>query len=135
MQTIAYYTDHYVNQLVTQFFSKSQNCDYHKISSFKKDDDINFCSYGILRGTGDAIKLSSEYIYIDHGFFKSSKREFNKNKSTSISELTGYFRVIKNDLYFNKNYNSSDRTRFDNLGIPLKSINQEGQYILLSEPS
>ena len=67
MQTVAYYTDHYVNQLVTQFFSKSQNLDYKKISEYKKNDNIKFCSYGILRGTGDAINSSVEYIYIDHG--------------------------------------------------------------------
>ena len=135
MQTVAYYTDHYVNQLVTQFFSKSQNLDYKKISEYKKNDNIKFCSYGILRGTGDAINSSVEYIYIDHGFFKSSNRNFNKDKRTSINELTGYFRVIKNDLYFNKNYTSSDKTRFNNLRIPLKDLNQNGEFILMSEPS
>jgi len=135
MQSVVYYTDHYVNQLVTQIFSKSLNFEFQRISNFNKNNNINFCSYGILRGTGEAIKSSKNFIYIDHGFFKSSNRTFNKDKSTSINELTGYFRVIKNDLYFNKNYISLDKKRFDSLGISLKDLNKKGEYILMSEPS
>ena len=63
MQSVVYYTDHYVNQLVTQFFSKSLNFKFQRISNFNKNNNINFCSYGILRGTGEAIK-SSKILFI-----------------------------------------------------------------------
>ena len=45
----SFYTDHYVNQTVTQFFSKSLSCLFN-INDYKDNDEI-FITYGILRGT------------------------------------------------------------------------------------
>jgi len=134
VQKIAYYTDHFVNQTVMQFFSKSLGIELLPISKFNYEDKI-LCTYGILRGTAEAIKSSKEYIYIDHGFFNSSLRSFTENNHTILRGLDGYFRVIGNDLYFNKDYYLKDNKRFKKLNIELKDLNKNGEYIILSEPT
>lgn len=130
-----FYTDHYVNQMVTQFLAKSQNLTFDHIEDYQSGDQCIFASYGILRGTGDIFKKSKNYIYIDHGYFNASARRFSENKITLISDLSGYFRLIHNDFYFRANYKNSDPTRFQKLGINLKDLNQKGETIILSEPS
>lgn len=134
MEICSYFTDHFVNQTVTQFFAKSLNTQLLHINNFKKSEKT-FCSYGILRGTGEAIQLSKSFIYLDHGYFDSSSRSFTQNKNTILSSLDGYFRVISNDLYFNLNYMNLDKTRFNNLNINLKDLNKNADYIILSEPT
>jgi len=134
MEICSYFTDHFVNQTVTQFFAKSLNTQLLHINDFKKSEKT-FCSYGILRGTGEAIQLSKNFIYLDHGYFDSSSRSFTQNKNTILNGLDGYFRVISNDLYFNLNYMNLDKTRFNNLNINLKDLNKNADYIILSEPT
>ena len=134
MEICSYFTDHFVNQTVTQFFAKSLETQLLHINNFKKSEKT-FCSYGILRGTAEAIKLSKNFIYLDHGFFESSSRSFTENKNTILKGFDGYFRVISNDLYFNQNYINIDKTRFNNLDIKLKDLNKNAEYIILSEPS
>ena len=129
-----FYTDHYVNQTVTQFFSKSLELPLFNINDYKDNDEI-FITYGILRGTGEIIKKKKEnFIYIDHGFYRSSPRRFTKEKKTILNELGGYFRVIKGDLYFNNFEFELDSKRFDELDIELKD-KRKGDIIILSEPS
>ena len=130
----AFYTDHYVNQTVTQFFSKCLGFPLLNINEYKDDNEI-FITYGILRGTGEIIKKKKEnFIYIDHGFYRSSARKFTKEKKTILNELRGYFRVIKGDLYFNNFEFEIDSKRFDELDIKLKD-KRKGDIIILSEPS
>ena len=57
MEICSYFTDHFANQTVTQFFAKSIKTQLLHINNFKKSKKT-FCSYGILRGTAEAIKLS-----------------------------------------------------------------------------
>ena len=134
MEICSYFTDHFVNQTVTQFFAKSLNTQLLHINDFKKSEKT-FCSYGILRGTGEAIQLSKNFIYLDHGYFDSSSRSFTQNKNTILNGLDGYFRVISNDLYFNLNYMNLDKTRFNHLNINLRDLNKNADYIILSEPT
>jgi len=130
----SFYTDHYVNQTVMQFFSKSLELPLLNINDYKDNDEI-FITYGILRGTGEIIKKKKEnFIYIDHGFYRSSTRKFTKEKKTILNELGGYFRVIKGDLYFNNFAFELDSKRFDELDIELKD-KRKGDIIILSEPS
>ena len=130
----SFYTDHYVNQTVMQFFSKSLELPLLNINDYKDNDEI-FITYGILRGTGEIIKKKKEnFIYIDHGFYRSSTRKFTKEKKTILNELGGYFRVIKGDLYFNNFEFELDSKRFDELDIELKD-KRKGDIIILSEPS
>lgn len=130
----SFYTDHYVNQTVTQFFSKSLELPLFNINEYKDNDEI-FITYGILRGTGEIIKKKKEnFIYIDHGFYRSTPRKFTKEKKTILNELGGYFRVIKGDLYFNNFEFDLDSKRFEELDIELKD-KKKGDIIVLSEPS
>ena len=108
-----YYTDHFVNNTVTQFFAKALDLKLENIKNYEFSSNDTFITYGILRGTGKIIKESQNYIYIDHGFMNSSDRMFNKSKMTLINNLDGYFRVIRNDLYFNKSNDLLDKSRFD----------------------
>lgn len=135
INSCVYYTNHYVNQIVTQFLAKSQKLSYNRIEDYFKKDNNFFISYGILRGTGEIFNNSMNYIYIDHGYFNASSRKFTKNKQTLISDLGGYFRLIKNDYYFRDNYKNTDPSRFNSLNIDLKDLNKNGEHIILSEPS
>lgn len=132
---MVFYTNHYVNRTVTQILSKSLDFKLDTIENYKNYNHILPCSYGILRGTGDIFDKSKNFIYIDHGYFSSSKRKFTKNKSTLTSDLSGYFRVIRNDLYFNKDFKNDNKLRFKSLGIDLKDLNKNAEVIIVSEPS
>lgn len=131
---IVYYTDHFINRTITQFLAKSNNLDLVNCNYYKKSDDT-FVSYGILRGNEEKFKNSKKFIYIDHGFMASSNRRFLPNKSTHLLNFDGYFRIIKDDYYFNKNYFNLDPRRFNELNISLKDLCENGDYIILSEPS
>lgn len=135
MTTIeCYYTDHFVNQTVTQFFSKSLNLPLYELNKYNNSPNI-FASYGILRGTGEIIKKRKEnFLYLDHGYFNSSTRRFTKEKNTILTDLEGYFRVVKDDLYFNKSYLNNSVKRFEELNIKLKE-KKAGDIIILSEPT
>ena len=58
-----YYTDHFVNQTVTQFFSKSLGLTLYELNEYKNSSNI-FATYGILRGTGEIIKQRKRKLYI-----------------------------------------------------------------------
>lgn len=127
-------TSHFVNQKVTNSFA--EGCNGHKIDvhkyKFKTEDFI--ATYGILRGTGEILKKAKNYYYIDHGYFESSKRQFDQDGKTSIENLSGYFRIVKNDLVHDGSGNHND-IRLKKLNINFKQIRKNGEYIILSEPS
>lgn len=135
INAIVYYTNHWINNTITQFFAKSNNLKLKNIKNYQSNDDQTFITYGILRGTGEILSKSNNFIYIDHGYMNASERSFGSDKATEIKNLTGYFRVIRNDFYFNKTYNNHDKNRFKRLGIDLKDLNNFGQKIIISEPS
>ena len=81
-----------------QFFAKSLNIDLISIDQYQQDDEI-FCSYGILRGTAEPIKVSKNFIYLDHGFFGSSTRSFTESKHTIFIEVfKAYIQFIKSKI-------------------------------------
>ena len=61
MKFKAYFTDHFVNKTVMQFFAKSLNIKLLSIDQYQQDEEI-FCSYGILRGTAEPIKISKNFL-------------------------------------------------------------------------
>lgn len=129
-----YYTDHFVNQTVTQFFAKSINATLLPIHNYDKSNNL-FVTYGILRGTGEIIsERKKNFIYLDHGYFQASSRKFTKEKNTIISNLEGFFRVVRDDLYFNNFDINNDPTRFHKLNLDLKD-KKKGEVIILSEPT
>ncbi len=129
-----YFTNHFVNQTVIQFFSKGLGVPLYELNNYEESNKL-FASYGILRGTGDIIKeRKKNFIYIDHGYINLSSRKFTKERNTILNDLEGYFRIIKDDLYFNKNLTFNNRNRFDKLKISLKE-KKKGEIIILSEPT
>ena len=75
----SFYTDHYVNQTVTQFFSKSLELPLFNINDYKDNDEI-FITYGILRDLSSN-KKEREFIYIDHGFYRSSQENYQRKEN------------------------------------------------------
>lgn len=133
-QIECFYTSHFINRTVIQFFSKGLGLPLSSVDKYIESENI-FASYGILRGTGEIIKKKkSKFIYIDHGYFNASSRKFTKEKTTILSDLEGYFRVIRDDLYFNNNYLNKTTERFENLQINLKE-KRKGDLIIISEPT
>ena len=129
---IVLYTDHYINRKLCYSFatgSKSLMCHVNNFNDYTK----TIATYGFLRGTGEAIKKSKNFFYIDHGYFKQSSRKFKKVK-TELIDFDGYFRITYNDHWHNSLGNKSS-DRFNSLGIQLKDLNKKGEYIILSEPS
>ncbi len=129
---IVLYTDHYINRKLCYSFaagSKSLMCHVNNFNDYTR----TIATYGFLRGTGEAIKKSKNFFYIDHGYFKQSSRKFKKVK-TKLIDFDGYFRITYNDHWHNSLGNKSS-DRFDSLGIQLKDLNKKGEYIILSEPS
>ena len=133
-QIECFYTSHFVNRTVIQFFSKGLGLPLSSVDKYTESENI-FASYGILRGTGEIIKKkNSKFIYLDHGYFNASSRKFTNEKKTILNDLGGYFRVIRDDLYFNINYLNKKTERFDNLQINLKE-KRKGDIIIVSEPT
>ena len=84
LKPIVLYTDHFVSRKIAYAFSRGASAYMCHIEDFK-DFSKTIATYGYLRGTGEAIKKSKNYIYIDHGYFVQSSRTFkNKSKSTLL---------------------------------------------------
>jgi len=129
---IVLYTDHYINRLLCHSFAQGSNSLMCHVTKFK-DYNKTIATYGYLRGTGTAIKQSTNYYYLDHGYFNQSKRKFEDNM-TKIINLDGYFRVTYND-YWNNGMISRPEDRFNKLDIQFKPIKKNGKHIILSEPT
>ena len=96
---IVLYTDHHMSRTLCYNFalgSKSLMCHINNFNDFSK----TIATYGFLRGTGDVLKKVKNFYYIDHGYFKQSSRNFEKNK-TKVNDLNGYFRIVHNDYWHN----------------------------------
>ena len=95
-----YYTEHFINQTVVQFFSKGLGLPLFEIEKYIETDKF-FASYGILRGTGEIIKQRKKNLYTLIMVILIHPQENLLKKKTILNSLDGYFRVIKDDLYFN----------------------------------
>jgi len=125
-------TDHFMCQQIVESFARGLDTTSINISEFK-DSSKTFATYGILRGTGDLLKKSKNFFYIDHGYFNASQRSFGSGR-TIIHDLEGYFRIVKNDFYHSGD-GSCDSNRFNKLNIEIQSMRTKGEFIVLSEPS
>ena len=125
-------TGHFMNQMVVNAFAKGVKGEVIDINKFSDTSNL-FATYGILRGAGELIKKSKNFYYLDHGYFKSSKRSFNSG-STFIEKVDGYFRIVYNDLY-HSGIGKCSSDRFEKLNISLKQKRNSGEYVILSEPS
>jgi len=129
---IAIYTDHIISKTICYNFAKGSKSLMCHIDNFR-DYDKTIATYGVLRGTGDLLQKVKNFYYIDHGYFKQSKRTF-ENKRTNVIDLDGYFRIVFNNYIHNGKGNyPSDRLK--KLDLNFKKINKSGDYIILSEPS
>ena len=94
---IVLYTDHQVNKKISSSFTKGINGKMYHVSQFSNYNKP-IAVYGFLRGLGEAIKKSKNFWYIDHGYFKPSKRTFI-NKRTLFHDYDGYFRIVHNNFW------------------------------------
>ncbi len=129
---IVVYTNHYTNRTLCYNFAVGSNALMCHIDNFN-DFSKTIATYGYLRGTGDLIKRSKNFYYMDHGYFKQSKRKFENNK-TKIVDFDGYFRIVQNNYWHNgKGNKPSDR--LNKLNLNFKNLTKNGNYIILSEPT
>ena len=128
---VVLYTDHFVNKYLSDCFSTGAQISKIHIDNFN-DFSKTVVVYGYLRGTGDAIKKSRNFYYIDHGYFKQSQRSF-KGKQTIIDKFDGYFRIVYNDFWHSGKGNMPS-DRFEKLNLKFKTKKNDGEFIILSEP-
>ena len=76
-------TDHFVNQRVTNSFAEGTKAKLININHYKFDKNDQLATYGILRGTGELLRKSKNFYYIDHGYVATSDRAFS-DKGTLI---------------------------------------------------
>ncbi len=126
-------TDHFVNKTVTECFAHGSKTRKINIKDYKFNIEDTIASYGILRGTGELMKKSKKFFYIDHGYLLSSKRDFVGGK-TNINTFDGYFRIVKNDFISIRD-GKFKNDRLKNLNIKFENLKNNGDYIILSEPS
>ena len=96
--------------------------------SLKRSCD-SIATYGILRGSGEAMKKAKDFWYIDHGYLGARKAPL----------LSGYFRITKNALWHNgKGDHPSDRLE-DMLASAgparIRPRKKDGKNIILIPPS
>ena len=128
---IVIYTDHEINKEVCYNFAIGSNSLMCHVNNFK-DFEKTIATYGYRRGTGEVLRNVKNFYYMDHGYFKQSKRKFVKNKVHKI-ELDGYFRIVRNNYWHNGSGNKPE-DRFKKLHLDIKDTKKSGEYIILSEP-
>ena len=127
-------TENDLNRRVTECFAIGSNSPCVPVSEFDSSYTGTVVSYGILRGAGEILKNSKSFYYIDHGYFGSVQRKFKEGKTVILKSLSGYFRIVKNDLMHDGN-GQYDKKRIDKFNIKFKKIRTSGEFIILSEPS
>lgn len=88
-------------------------------------DRGNIATYGILRGSGECLKKSAGFWYIDHGYF---------GRSQCLTKCEGYFRIARNALWHSGSGNCS-WDRFNHFGIELKDWRKHGDHVVVVPPS
>ncbi len=129
---IVLYTDHIVNRTLCYNFAKGSNSLMCHVNNFT-DYSKTVATYGFLRGTVEVLEKVKNFYYMDHGYFKQSDRNF-ENKKTSILNLDGYFRIVYNN-YWHDGLGNCKSDRLNKLNLNFKKIKNNGDYIILSEPS
>ena len=133
---ILVHTGHFTNKTIMINFAQGlgQKTVYH-IDNFK-NFDVSVASYGFLRGAGELYQKVKDFWYLDHGYLKLSDRKFRDNKIiyTQNENFNGYFRIVHNNYWHDGSINfPSDR--FEKLKLDIIPQKNNGQYIILSEPT
>ena len=118
---IVIYTDHIINKTVCYNFAKGSKSLMCHINNFKEYNKT-IATYGVLRGTGELLKKVNNFFYIDHGYFKQSKRIF-ANKRTNIMDLDGYFRIVYNN-YIHDGSGNYPKDRLEKLNLKFRKKNK-----------
>lgn len=91
---IGYYTDNSISKSVMEAVAKAG---FHTEHINRYNPEENSIFYGILRGTGAAMKISqllhTNYWYIDNGYFGAEYIDRN-----GFKEMSGKHRICKNDM-------------------------------------
>jgi hypothetical protein len=84
--------------------------------------------YGILRGTGEVMRLCEEaggdYIYVDHSYFDETRV-----KDAKVDQRT-HFRCVPNDRYFRRG-GDMPADRWLRLGIEVRPWRTSGDHIVI----
>lgn len=93
---IGYYTDNSVSRSVMKALSRGGLKVTH-INNFQFNKNTPAVFYGILRGTGAAMRhlqyLGKDFHYIDNGYFDAVYMDEFKNK-----DMSGKYRVVRGDM-------------------------------------
>ena len=107
------FTDHSINQYISKCFAYDAKTNLVHVSDFS-DFNHSIAVYGYLRGTGEAIKKSKDFWYIDHGYFKQTSRSFKNNRI----DLKAWAAVQKKFNFQEKKF----RDYFSKIGQPFNII-------------
>ncbi len=130
---ITVYTDNQISKYICYNFALGSKSIMRHVDEFTDFENKVIATYGYLRGTGEIIKRSKNFFYIDHGYFKQSDRKFS-DKKAEILNFNGYFRIVLNDFWHNGSGNKKN-DRIKKLNIKFKEEKKNGDYIILSEPN
>jgi len=97
-----------------------------KISKCCNVTGKNIATYGILRGSGECIKQSKEYWYIDHGYF---------GKSKNVNKFDGYYRIVHNNILHDGRKQNFPNNRFNKFHLKLKPWKKNGRDIVVAPPN
>ena len=75
-----------MSKILCYHFAKGSNSVMSHVSNFK-DYNKTIATYGYLRGTGELLKKVKNFIYMDHGYFKQSRRSFTNNKTNIMMAI------------------------------------------------
>lgn len=96
MSLIGYYTDNAVSKVVMKAFAKSGIKTAH-ISTFKFNKSTPAIFYGIMRGSGAAMRYlqyeGKSFHYLDNGYFDAIYMYKNGHK-----DMRGKYRVVRDDM-------------------------------------
>lgn len=96
MSFIGYYTDNQISKAVMRAFAKSGVQVAH-ISQFKYNKNTPAIFYGIMRGTGAAMRYlqyaGKSFHYLDNGYFDAVYMDENKFK-----KMDGKYRIVRDDM-------------------------------------
>ena len=95
---ITVYTDNQISKYICYNFALGSKSIMRHVDEFTDFENKVIATYGYLRGTGEIIKRSKNFFYIDHGYFKQSDRKFYDNRA-EILNFNGYFRIVLNDFW------------------------------------
>jgi hypothetical protein len=127
------------NQTIGKAFSKGSGIKTKEVNAANHYNmGCSVVTYGILRGSGPAIKHAYEqgldYWYIDHGYF-------GKSKVANMSGLKGHFRIVNSnrerDMFRVIHDIDGDfpDDRLKSFNLPFKDWRKNGNQIIVVPPS